>query len=245
MVLCIACSQSDRQVVFEEDASSPNIVLILADDLGYGDTGPYGQTLIKTPSLDELAADGLVFTQHYAGSTVCAPSRASLMTGMHTGRVQIRGNYELGGFYDEHEFGQMPLADEALTVAEVLKDAGYATGLIGKWGMGGPGSEGVPNRQGFDYFFGYLDQKQAHNYYPTHLWRNEEWFGLDNEFFVPHARKYGGSEHASDYRDYMGEDYVPYLMLEEAKSFIRDNSDSPFFLYYSSPIPRCRFPTRN
>ena len=233
----MACSQSDRQSVSEEGAGPPNIVLILADDLGYGDIGPYGQELIRTPSLDRLAANGLVFTQHYAGSTVCAPSRASLMTGKHTGRVQIRGNYELGGFYDEHEFGQMPLAGDAVTIAEVLRDAGYATALIGKWGMGGPESEGVPNRQGFDYFFGYLDQKQAHNYYPTHLWRNEQRVELENRFFVPHARQYGGSERASDYRDYMGKDYVPYLMLDEAKSFIRDNRDSPFFLYFSSTIP--------
>src|SRR5262245_63673550 len=140
----------------------PNIIFILADDLGYGDLGCYGQKKIKTPHLDRLAAQGVRFTQAYAGSTVCAPSRCALMTGQHTGHCTVRGN------------ALVPLRPEDVTVAALLRAAGYATGLIGKWGLGEPGSTGAPGRQGFDYFFGYLNQKHAHNYYPDYLWRNEE-----------------------------------------------------------------------
>ena len=221
----------------ESAPSQPNLIYILADDLGYGDIGAYGQDKIETPNLDRLAADGLVFTQHYAGSTVCAPSRAVLMTGRHTGHVQIRGNYELGGFRDEEERGQMPLDQAYVTVAEMLRDAGYRTGLVGKWGLGGPGSDGVPTRHGFDYFFGYLDQKQAHNYYPTHLWRNGERVALDNDFFIPHAAMAGTSERAEDYRQYMGNDYAPDLLIDDALEFIEGAKDGPFFLYYAPTIP--------
>jgi arylsulfatase A-like enzyme len=136
----------------------PNIVFILADDLGYGDLGCYGQKEIRTPHLDRLAAEGMRFTQCYAGSTVCAPSRCALMTGRHTGHGTIRDNYP-----------RVPLRPDDVTAAEALRSAGYATGLIGKWGLGEPGTTGIPNRQGFDYFFGYLDQLHAHNYYPDYL----------------------------------------------------------------------------
>jgi len=144
----------------------PNIVCIVADDLGYGDVGVYGQSVIETPNLDRLARQGIRFTQHYAGSTVCAPSRCSLMTGMHTGHCYIRGNAEV------QPMGQLPIPEETLTIAEVLKKAGYVTGSIGKWGLGGPDSVGHPNAQGFDDFFGYLCQRHAHNYYPEFLFRN-------------------------------------------------------------------------
>ncbi|MDP2894937.1 MAG: sulfatase-like hydrolase/transferase, partial [bacterium] len=130
----------------------PNIIFILADDLGYGDIGCYGQKVICTPNLDRMAAEGMHFAQHYAGSTVCAPSRCVLMTGLHTGHSYIRGNSEV------RPMGQIPIPADTLTVAKLLKKAGYATGLIGKWGLGGPDSTGIPNRQGFDYFFGYLCQ---------------------------------------------------------------------------------------
>ena len=215
----------------------PNLIYILADDLGYGDIGAYGQDKIDTPNLDRLAADGLVFTQHYAGSTVCAPSRAVLMTGRHTGHVQIRGNYELGGFRNEEERGQMPLDAASTTLAEVLRDTGYRTALIGKWGLGGPGSTGVPTRHGFDYFFGYLDQKQAHNHYPTHLWRNGARVALDNRFFIPHATMAGTSARAEDYRRYMGRDYAPDRLIAEALAYIERAKDAPFFLYYAPSIP--------
>lgn len=215
----------------------PNIIYILADDLGYGDIGAFGQTKIDTPHLDRLAREGLVFTQHYAGSSVCAPSRASLLSGQHTGNLQIRGNYEFGGFLDENEFGQMPLDPSSVTIAEVMRENGYRTGIIGKWGLGGPGSEGEPGNHGFDYFFGYLDQKQAHNYYPTHLWRNGERVALGNPFFVPHPATYGGSQRAEDYRDYMGPDFVPDILAKEAEEFIARNHASPFVLFYTPTIP--------
>jgi arylsulfatase A-like enzyme len=146
----------------------PNIILIVADDLGYGDLACYGQQKITTPHIDKLAAGGMRFTQFYSGTTVCAPSRASLMTGMHTGHTPIRGNRE---FKPE---GQFPLPDSALTIAEVLKKAGYSTAAFGKWGMGFPGSTGEPLKQGFDRFYGYNCQAKAHNYYPDHLWDNDQ-----------------------------------------------------------------------
>ena len=147
----------------------PNIIYILADDLGYGDLGCYGQKKIKTPNIDKLAEEGMKFTDHYAGSTVCAPSRCCLMTGLHSGHALIRAN------------GRVPLRPSDVTVAELLKKAGYTTGIIGKWGLGEPDTSGIPNRQGFDYWFGYLNQRHAHNYYPSYLWRNEEKYELKNE----------------------------------------------------------------
>lgn len=144
----------------------PNIVFIFADDLGYGDLGCYGQKLIQTPNIDRLAGQGMKFTQFYAGSTVCAPSRSVLMTGLHMGHTRVRGNAR------EHERQRLHLGD--VTVAEVLKEAGYATALVGKWGLGLPGDDGVPNRQGFDHFFGFLSQYRAHQHYPDYVWRNDK-----------------------------------------------------------------------
>jgi hypothetical protein len=155
----------------------PNMIYILADDLGYGDLGCYGQKQIRTPNLDRMAAEGIRFTQHYAGSTVCAPSRCTLMTGLHTGRAVIRGN------------NRDPLGPQDITVAEILQKAGYRTALIGKWGLGEAGSTGIPNRKGFDYFFGYLNQTHAHNYYPDFLWRNEEKVPLPNIVERPAGRR--------------------------------------------------------
>ena len=150
--------------------SLPNIIYIYADDLGYGELGCYGQQKIKTPNLDRLAREGIRFTQHYTGTPVCAPARAMLMTGKHAGHSAIRGNFELGTFRDDEERGQMPLPAAEFTVAELLKQKGYATALTGKWGMGMSNTEGTPSKQGFDYYYGYLDHKQAHNLYQSHLW---------------------------------------------------------------------------
>ncbi|HEV2763062.1 MAG TPA: sulfatase-like hydrolase/transferase, partial [Pyrinomonadaceae bacterium] len=146
---------------------APNIILVVADDLGYGDLGSYGQKFIRTPNLDRMAREGLRFTQFYAASPVCAPSRASLMTGQHQGHARIRGNMGRGN-------QRVPLRPEDVTVAEVLKRAGYRTGVVGKWGLGEPGTTGVPTRQGFDHFFGYLNQTHAHDYYADYLWQNGE-----------------------------------------------------------------------
>ena len=197
----------------QSNSYPPNLIYILADDLGYGDLGRYGQRLISTPNLDRLAAEGMVFTQHYAGSTVCAPSRASLMAGLHTGHTVIRGNREV------QPEGQHPIPDSRITVAERLRELGYRTAAIGKWGLGAPGTEGVPSRQGFDYFFGYNGQRQAHSYYPAHLWRNEERVDLDGN----RAGARGIYSHD--------------LLVEEVLQFVREAADAPFFLYAPFTIP--------
>jgi arylsulfatase A-like enzyme len=188
-------------------ARRPNILFILADDLGYGDPGCYGQQKIKTPHVDRLAAEGMRFTQCYSGSTVCAPSRCCLMTGQHTGHATTRGN------------AFVPLRPEDVTVAEILKDAGYKTGIVGKWGLGEPGTTGIPNKQGFDYWFGYLNQGHAHNYYPDYLWRNEQKMTLE-------ANKDGKKG-----------DYSHDLFTREAIGFIKRNQRGPFFLYLAYTIP--------
>ncbi len=235
LVLMMAC-ESPREDAATE--APPNIIYILADDLGYGELGSYGQTKIKTPHLDRLAAEGLRFTQHYSGSPVCAPSRCTLLTGKHTGHCQVRDNYELGGFADDEERGQLPLKPGTTTLGTMLRGQGYATAAIGKWGLGGPESTGIPNEQGFDLFYGYLDQKQAHNYYPTHLWRNTEWDTLRNPYFHPHQRFEGDDPNdPAAYEPYKGPDYAGDLMADEAVQFIRDNQDGPFFLYMPHPVP--------
>lgn len=203
-----------------ETARPPNILFILADDLGYGDIGCYGQTKIKTPNLDKLAADGMRFTQVYAGSTVCAPSRCALMTGLHTGHCRTRGNGGGGA-----PRSNVPLAPDDPCVAELLKKAGYTTALVGKWGLGEEGSTGIPTKKGFDYFFGYLNQHHAHNYYPDFLWRNETKVALPN----PQSEVEGVAE--------KGVAYVPDLCLEEGLKFLESNKARPFFLYYATTIP--------
>lgn len=188
-------------------AEKPNIVYIIADDAGYGDLSCYGQKLFQTPHIDRLAEEGLRFTQHYSGSTVCAPSRCSLMTGLHTGHCFVRGNRE------HKPVGQEPIPRDTVTVAKLLKGAGYATGMFGKWGLGYPGSEGDPLNQGFDEFFGYNCQRNAHTYYPTRLYHNDQVVELD------------------------GKTYSHDLIADQALKFIRDNADSPFFCYMPVTIP--------
>jgi len=191
----------------------PNIVYILADDLGWGDLSLYGQKHFETPNIDRIAKEGIQFMQHYSGSTVCAPSRSSLMTGLHTGRTPIRGNFEV------QPEGQMALPAESVTIAEILKDEGYVTGAFGKWGLGFPGSEGDPVNQGFDVFFGYNCQRIAHNYYPYHLWDNDERLMLEaNE---------GTHEGV----------YAPELIQEKTLDFIEENKDKPFFCFVPHVIP--------
>lgn len=199
----------------------PNIIFILADDLGYGDLGCYGQQTIETPNIDKLAAEGMRFTDHYAGSTVCAPSRCCLMTGFHTGHALIRGN------------ARVPMRPSDITVAELLKQAGYSTGIIGKWGLGEPDSTGIPNRQGFDYWFGYLNQRHAHNYYPEYLWLNETKFQLKNE--VNHV--IGGQDRTPGGVATRRERYSHDLFAEQALSFVEKNKGNPFFLYLALTIP--------
>ena len=226
---CQPTEQSPKQ--------SPNIIYILADDLGYGELGAYGQEKIKTPNLDRLAAEGMRFTQHYTGAPVCAPSRYMFLTGTHAGHAYIRGNYELGQFEDESEGGQMPIPETTPTLAKMFKKAGYQTAMVGKWGLGMNGTTGSPLLQGFDYYYGYLDQKQAHNYYPTHLWENDEPAPLNNDYFLVHSPiEKGSGQDAFD--QFKGDDYAPDRMIGKALHFLDTTTvKKPFFLYYPSPIP--------
>ena len=234
-----------------EQDSGPNIVYILADDLGYGELGIYGQEKIQTPNLDALARSGMLFTQHYSGSPVCAPSRYVLLTGKHTGHAYIRGNDEWGERGDVWNYeaavsdpnleGQRPIPKNTFTVGNLLQNAGYKTALIGKWGLGGPLSDGIPNRRGFDFFYGYNCQRQAHQLYPKHLWKNEEKHWLDNELIAPREdnRLDEGADPTdqANYSKWLQQDYAPAMMQLEALQFIEDSKDQPFFLYYASPLP--------
>ncbi len=204
----------------ESPKRPPNLIFVLADDLGYGDVGCYGQKLIQTPNLDRLADDGMRFTQFYAGSTVCAPSRCCLMTGYHGGHGWIRSN------------ARLDLRPIEVTVAKILKERGYATGLFGKWGLGTEGGTGQPTRQGFDEFYGYLDQVHAHNYYPSFLMRGEKRERLKNEVPPGKNKSPFGSGVASQKVEYSHD-----LITTAAFSFIERNKDQPFFLYLAWTIP--------
>lgn len=221
-----------------ERSAPPNILLIVADDLGYHSLGATGQKLIQTPHLDRLARRGMLLTNFYA-THLCSPSRGCLMTGLSLARAVVRGNHELGGYEDDAEFGQMPLPANTRTLGTALQHAGYATALIGKWGLGGPGSPGVPTRQGFDFFYGYLDQKQAQNYYPRHLWRNETREPLDNPAFHHHQRFPDDKDpnDPANYAAYQGKTYSCDLMTAEAERFIRAPRRQPFFLELAYPLP--------
>lgn len=210
------------------EAPRPNIIYLMADDLGIGDIGPYGQARIQTPQIDRLAAEGLRFTQHYAGTSVCAPSRAVLMTGLHMGHVPIRGNMQA------EPTGQFPLPDTTLTVAKLLQEAGYATGMIGKWGLGEPGTSGDPHAQGWDYYYGYTDQVLAHNYYPEYLWENGEKQYLDNE--VLYLDSTAWHQGLGSYSTRKGE-YSNDLFTEKALAFLEAHQHEPFFLYLPYTIP--------
>lgn len=218
-------------------STPPNIVFILADDLGYGELGSYGQQRIRTPRLDRMAAEGMRFTQFYAGSTVCAPSRGTFLGGLHTGRSYVRDNYGTGTHADDDEKGQFPLPPDHPSLARALQARGHATAMVGKWGLGGPGGTGVPNKQGFDFFFGYLDQRQAHNYYPTHLWKNDERFPLRNPWFSPHQKHVGDPNDPAAYEKYRGVDYSIDFLTREAVAWLRANASKPFLLYFAPTIP--------
>lgn len=231
------------------DTSRPNIIYILADDLGYGDLGSYGQEKIETPNIDKLAAEGMRFTQHYSGAPVCAPARCVLMTGLHTGKAQVRGNdewAERGEVWDYHVMladssmeGQRPIKAGTLTVGRALQSVGYKTAIVGKWGLGAPHSEGAPNKQGFDFFYGYNCQRQAHTYYPVHLWKNDKRVYLTNDTVAPHTHLAEGVDpyDLKSYAPFHLNDYAPTLMLEEITQFVEENKSNPFFLYWATPIP--------
>lgn len=203
----------------------PNLIWIMADDLGYGELGCYGQQTLQTPNIDRLAKEGLRFTQFYAGATVCAPSRSVLMTGQHHGHTRVRGNAGQGNPLAQ------ALRSQDVTVAKVLKQAGYRTALIGKWGLGdaGKAESGLPRKQGFDVFFGYLNQHHAHNHFPNFLWRNEEKISLPNDL-TPVAET--GAGYATEPKVYADD-----LFADEAIRFVNENKESPFFLYWCMVIP--------
>ena len=221
LTTCIACGMATG-----DEARTPNIVLMVADDLGYGEVGCYGQKWIKTPAIDQLAADGIRFTDFYAGSPVCAPSRCTLMTGKHTGHSYIRDNGDpkhLQHLKEKFgwEFpGQHPIPDEEVTIAELLKAKGYATGGMGKWGLGHFGTSGDPNRQGFDLFYGFNCQRHAHNHYPKFLWRNST-----------------KEPQPGNNRTLHGETFSQDQLIKEGLQFVRDNKDKPFFIYLPFIIP--------
>ena len=215
----------------------PNIIYIYADDMGYAELGCYGQKKIKTPHLDKLASEGIRFTQHYTSTPVCAPARCQLLTGKHAGHSYIRGNYELGGFPDSLEGGQMPLYPGAFTIGRMLQGVGYTTACIGKWGLGMANSSGNPNSQGFDYFYGYLDQKQAHNFYPTHLWENGKSVPLNNPVIDVHKKLTPETATDAAFAYYRGKDYAIDKMAQKALTFVKENKNRPFFLYLPFTTP--------
>ena len=223
-------------------ARPPNIVFIVADDLGYGDIGAFGQTKIRTPHLDRMAAEGMIFTQHYAGNAVCAPSRSVLMTGQNPGHTYVRDNRGMakGDIIGIPEIeGQFPIPDETVTLAEVLKAAGYTTGGFGKWGLGGPHTSGEPLRQGFDRWFGYNGQAVAHNFYPTYLWDNDKTIPLNNPPFSAHdtLRSDEDPNDPASYKRFQGKDYSADRISVEVLNFIRDNQAKPFFIYWPTTVP--------
>jgi arylsulfatase len=213
----------------------PNIVFILADDLGYGDIGCYGQTKIRTPNLDRMAAEGMRFTAHYSGNNVCAPARCVLLSGKHPGHAYIRDNRGgLGG-----QEGQEPVPTGELKLPLTFHQLGYTLGAFGKWGLGPVGSTGDPLKQGFDRFYGYNCQAVAHNYYPTHLWDNEQHAALENARFSAHQKLPPGTDPqaAASYSGLVGKQYAPDLIGEQARQFVRENQGKPFFLYYPTTVP--------
>lgn len=233
----------------KQTTNKPNIIYILADDLGYGELGTYGQEKIETPNIDLLANAGMKFTQHYSGAPVCAPSRCVLLTGKHSGHAIVRSNDEWGSRGNVWDYvsmikdstleGQRPLPAGTITIGSLLQEAGYKTAVVGKWGLGAPHTDGIPNKQGFDFFYGYNCQRQAHTYYPVHLYKNENRVYLNNDTIPPRAvlDKDTDPNDQDSYRDYTLNDYSPDLMFEEITNFVNDNKDQPFFLYWATPIP--------
>ena len=213
LALIISSLSCKEKQVKGKETALPNIVYILADDLGYGDLSITGQKKFATPNIDQLAKEGMFFTQHYSGATVCAPSRSALMTGLHTGHTPVRGNKEI------LPEGQWPMPAKTYTLTKLLKEKGYVTGAFGKWGLGFPGSEGDPLKQGFDTFYGYNCQRLGHHYYPYHLWDN------DRKVILTENKGFKKGQ------------YAPNLIHEQAISFVEEHQEEPFFLYYPTVIP--------
>ncbi len=241
--LITSCGQKTKKT------QQPNIIYILADDLGYGDLSCYGQTKFETPNIDQLAEQGMRFTDNYAGSPVCAPSRCVLLTGLHSGHAYIRGNdewNERGHVWDYERMlsdssieGQRPLPANTHTLGSIMQSAGYVTGVFGKWGLGAPGSEGEPLKQGFNEFYGYNCQRQAHDLYPNHLWENSTRVILNNDTILPHdrANAVGNTHDEKEYEKFIQKEYAPELIHNKAIDFIKNHKDKPFFMYYATVLP--------
>jgi arylsulfatase len=250
LILIITINFSScKQVAEEKNSTKPNVIYILADDLGYGELGVYGQEKIQTPNIDRLANSGMIFTQHYSGAPVCAPARYMLMTGKHPGHARIRGNDEWAERGDVWNYeaavndpnleGQRPILNTTETIGKVMQKAGYKTAIVGKWGLGAPLTEGIPNKSGFDFFYGYNCQRQAHQLYPKHLWKNEEKEWLNNELIAPRTKLDKGADtmNIASYAKFDQVDYAPAKMQSEVLNFIEENKEQPFFMYYASPLP--------
>lgn len=213
IILILFGSVSCQKSVEETSETPPNVIFILADDLGYGDLGFLGQQYTETPNIDRLAAEGLFFSRHYAGSTVCAPSRSALLTGLHTGHTPIRGNSEV------QPEGQSPMTDTLMTLSKVFQEAGYATGAFGKWGLGMNETSGDPQNQGFGQFYGYLCQRYAHRYFPAYLWENGQKVNLAGNDWTNKVT------------------YAPDVIQEKTLEFIDQNQSKPFFLFMPIVMP--------
>lgn len=233
----------------KSNEQKPNIIYILADDLGYGELGCFGQEKIETPQIDALADNGMMFTNHYSGAPVCAPSRCVLLTGKHMGHAQVRGNdewRERGDVWDYRAMladstleGQAPMKEGTITIAHKMKEAGYQTAMFGKWGLGAPHTHSIPTKMGFDFFVGYNCQRQAHTFYPVHLYKNENRLYLDNDTIPPNKKLAKGADpyEMDSYKDYNLKNYSSTVMFNELTGFVEKNKDNPFFIYWATPIP--------
>ncbi len=244
-----SCKENSKENKALSEAKKPNIIYILADDLGYAELGVYGQKKIETPNIDALAKNGMLFTQHYTSAPVCAPARHMLLTGKHAGHAYIRSNSEWKERGDVWNYkamakdstleGQGPMLLNTVTMADHLKSVGYTTALVGKWGLGAPHTKSVPNDMGFDFFYGYNCQRQAHTYYPLHLYKNRNRVHLANDTIAPNTKLAAGAdpEDPKSYAAYTLAEYAPDLMFSALTNFVSSNRESPFFLYWASPIP--------
>ncbi len=234
---------------FETPPQKPNVIYILADDLGYGELGCFGQEIIETPNIDKLAKSGMRFTQHYSGAPVCAPSRCVLLTGKHSGHAQVRGNdewRERGNVWDYRAMiadstleGQRPMLEGTETIGTVMQAAGYSTAMFGKWGLGAPHTHSIPTKMGFDHFVGYNCQRLAHTYYPVHLYKNDARIFLGNDTIAPNTKLAEGADpnNKESYKNYNLKNYSCDVMFNELSKFVDDNQNNPFFLYWATPIP--------
>lgn len=248
--LLLSCNNKAKKIAESKDnIKKPNIIYILADDLGYGELGCYGQKYIETPNIDKLSQQGMTFLQHYSGAPVCAPARCTLLTGKHLGHADVRGNdawNSRGNVWnykamiaDSTLEGQRPLPESTITLGNLLQKAGYKTAIIGKWGLGAPHTQSTPNDKGFDYFYGYNCQRMAHTYYPVHLYENKKRVHLKNDTVAPNTRLPKGANpyDSTSYKKFSLKEFSPDLMFGKAISFIEKNRKQPFFLYWATPIP--------